>query len=136
MTSIMPRKVNQRRNWSRDELILTANLYCKTPFGRLHSRNPTVVSLARLLGRTSSAVAWKLVNFASLDPSLKKRGIKGATNVSNLDREVWNEFYSDWNRLAYESEILLAKWKGDPVESLAQIDPTEFPRVVSIVGLS
>jgi len=120
--------MNRRRNWSRNELILAANLYCKTPFGRLHSRNPNVVTLAKLLGRTSSAVAWKLVNFASLDPSLKRRGIKGAPNVSHLDKEVWNEFYTDWERLAYESETLLAKWKGDPIESLAQIDPSELPR--------
>lgn len=120
--------MNRRRNWSRNELILAANLYCKTPFGRLHSRNPDVVSLAKLLGRTPSAVAWKLVNFASLDPSLRRRGIKGAINVSHLDKEVWNEFYTDWERLVYESETLLAKWKGDPIESLAQLDPRELPR--------
>jgi putative restriction endonuclease len=58
-----------RRNWTREELILTINLYCKTPFGRLHKSNPDVVVLASLIDRTPSAVAWKLVNFASLDPN-------------------------------------------------------------------
>lgn len=117
-----------RKNWSRDELILAINLYCKTPFGRLHNRNPDIMILAKLLGRTPSAVGWKLVNFASLDPSLKKRGIKGAVNVSHLDREIWNEFNSNWERLAYESEMLLAKWMGERIEAVAEIDPLEIPR--------
>jgi putative restriction endonuclease len=78
--------------WSRDELILAINLYCKLPFGRLHRGNSGVIHLAKLIGRTSNSVAYKLVNFASLDPSLKARGIKGASNASNLDKEIWNEF--------------------------------------------
>jgi putative restriction endonuclease len=72
--------------WTREELILAINLYCTIPFGRLHKLNPEVKSLAILIGRTPSSVAYKLVNFASLDPSLKARGIKGASNASNLER--------------------------------------------------
>jgi len=120
--------LDMRRNWTRDELILAVNLYCKTPFGKMHNRNPEIIRLARLLGRSPSAVGWKLVNFASLDPSLKKRGIKGAVNVSHLDREIWAEFYSDWGRLAFESEVLLAKQIGEPLETVAEIDPMELPR--------
>ena len=63
--------------WTREELILAINLYCKLPFGRLHRNNPAVIHLASLIGRTPSSVAYKLVNFASLDPSLQARGIKG-----------------------------------------------------------
>ena len=66
--------------WTRDELILAINLYCKLPFGRLHRSNPEVIHLAELIGRTPSSIAYKLVNFASLDPSLQARGIKGASN--------------------------------------------------------
>ena len=70
--------------WTREQLILTINLYCKTPFGRLHKTNPDVINLSKLIDRTPSSVAWKLVNFASLDPSLQARGIKGAQNASKL----------------------------------------------------
>ena len=99
--------------WSREELVLTINLYCKTPFGKLHKSNPDVIRLAELIGRTPSAVSWKLVNFASFDPSLQARGIKGASNASNLDKEIWTEFFNNWDDLAYESEILLANMKGE-----------------------
>lgn len=102
--------------WTRDELILAINLYCKIPFGRLHRLNPEIINLADLIGRTPSAVAYKLVNFASLDPSLKARGIKGASNASNLDKEIWKEFFNSWDELPFESEKLLAKIEKTTVE--------------------
>ncbi|MCE1198335.1 MAG: HNH endonuclease [Marinilabiliales bacterium] len=107
--------------WTRDELILAVNLYCKLPFGKLHRLNPDVINLANLLGRTSGAVAYKLVNFASLDPSLKARGIKGATNASNLDKEIWKEFIENWDDLPFESERLLAKTENTTIEKLNNI---------------
>lgn len=114
--------------WTREELILAVNLYCKLPFGRLHRLNPEVIHLADLIGRTPSSVAYKLVNFASLDPSLKKRGIKGASNASKLDAEVWNEFFNNWDSLPYESEMLLANFEKTTVEQLNHIPDVELPK--------
>jgi putative restriction endonuclease len=93
--------------WTRDELILAINLYCKLPFGQMHKTNPKVMELANMIGRTHSSVALKLGNFASLDPTLKARGIKGADHSSKLDKIVWAEFYNNWEDAAYESELLL-----------------------------
>ena len=114
--------------WIREELILAVNLYCKLPFGRLHRLNPEVINLANLIGRTPSSVALKLVNFASLDPSLKARGIKGASNASKLDAEIWNEFFNHWDELPYESEKLLAKIENTTVEKLNHIPEYELTR--------
>ena len=117
-----------KKNWERQELILAINLYFKTPFGKLHHRNPQIIKLSKLLGRTPSAVSWKLVNFASLDPSLKKRGVKGATHVSKLDKEVWNEFFNDWDELPFESEKLLAKVAHTTIEKLNHLVESELPK--------
>lgn len=95
-----------RRVWTREELILAINLYCKTSFGRIHHRNPEIIQLAEKIERTPSAVAWKLSNFASFDKELQNRGIKGAQNASKLDKEIWNEFSNDWDKLVFESETL------------------------------
>jgi hypothetical protein len=59
-----------RRFWTRNELIVAFNLYCKMRFGQLHRRNPQVIQLANQLGRTPSAVAMKLCNFAAFDPAV------------------------------------------------------------------
>ena len=117
-----------QRLWTRDELILAMNLYCKTPFGRLHRANPDIIELSKLIKRTPNSVAFKLVNFASFDPTLKARGIKGAENASKLDLEIWNEFYHDWDVLPFESEKLLAKFSGTTLEYLNDIDEIELPK--------
>lgn len=98
-----------RSNWSREELIIAFNLYCKTPFGRIHIRNPHIIELARALGRSPSAVSWKLANFARLDPSLKRRNVSGASHGAKLEAIIWQEFSNDWDRLAFESEELLSR---------------------------
>lgn len=115
--------------WTRDELILAFNLYCKIPFGTIHIRNPQIIALAKVLRRTPSAVSWKLANFASLDPSLKKRNIAGARHGSKLDAEVWNEFVNDWERLAFESEKFLAKRIGKQVEDVSEIEVIDLPKI-------
>lgn len=108
-----------REHWRREELILAFNLYCKTPFGRIHIRNPEIVRLAKAIGRTPSAVSWKLANLARLDPSLRSRHISGATHGSKLDREVWEEFSGNWDELAFQSEQSLAKVMGRPLPEVA-----------------
>jgi len=114
--------------WTREELIIAFNLYCKTPFGKIHIHNPEIISLAKVLRRTPSAVSWKLANFASLDPSLKKRNIAGATHGSKVDAEVWNEFNSDWNRLSFESEKLLAQKLGKQIEDVSDVELPDLPK--------
>jgi len=103
-------------NWSSEQLKLAFHLYCQTPFGKLHSRNPQIIELARLIGRTPGALAMKLVNFASLDPSITDSGRRGLSGASALDRQVWSEFHADWGRLAVECEQLraaLSEAKGE-----------------------
>jgi len=101
-----------RRDWTREELIVAFNLYCKIPFGRIHIRNPLVIELAQAIGRTPSAVSWKLANFARLDPALQKRNIAGATHGAQAEVAIWDEFDSDWEKLAFESERVLARITG------------------------
>lgn len=98
-------------NWSHDELILAFNLYCRTPFGRLHRSNPDIVMLSKAIGRTPSAVAMKCCNFASLDPVQKARNIKGLGNAGPATEQVWNEFHGNWEKLAAESQEAMESLK-------------------------
>lgn len=96
-------------NWTSEQLKLAFHFYCQTPFGKLHRRNPQVIELAGLIGRTPDALAMKLGNFASLDPSIIDTGRRGLSGASALDREVWAEFHTDWERLTIECEQLRAQ---------------------------
>lgn len=98
--------------WSRDQLKLAFYLYCQLPFGKLHSKNRDIRKLADRIGRSPSAVAMKLSNFASLDPSITGSGRKGLEGASQLDREVWDEFHANWERLAVECAVLQSALDG------------------------
>lgn len=93
-----------RTGWSREQLIVALKLYCEIPFGKMHARNPEIVRYAKLIGRTPSALAMKLTNFASLDPQITSTGRRGLRGASQADREIWEELTSDWKRLAQEIE--------------------------------
>ena len=97
------------KRWTRDELLLAMHLYWRIPFGRQDQRDPEVAALARTLGRTASSVAMKLNNITSLDPEERARGVRGLAGASELDRSVWAEFSTAWERTAAESERLWAE---------------------------
>lgn len=107
-----PTKVDASKNimtstrWNREQLKLAFHLYCQLPFGKLHSRNPEIIQLSEMIGRTPGAVAMKLVNFASLDPAIISTGRKGLGNAGSLDKEIWDEFHANWEKLAVECELL------------------------------
>lgn len=77
------------KSWSEPELVLALDIYCRTPFGRLHRSNPNIVELAKAIGRTPSSVAMKCCNFASLDPDERARGIRGLKGTSEADRAIF-----------------------------------------------
>lgn len=78
-------------NWTRAEVLAALHLYLQLPFGQLHRGQRRIVQLAGWLGRTPSSVAMKLVNIASLDPTITGSGRTGLKKASRLDRDVWTE---------------------------------------------
>ena len=96
--------MSNRRRWTRQELLVAFRLYCQIPFGKLHARNPDIIKIAELIGRTPSALAMKLTNIASLDPAITSTGRKGLWRASNADREMWQEMQNNWGNFAIESE--------------------------------
>ena len=105
-------------NWSHEELIVALNLYYKLGFTKVKYTHSKVIELARIINRTPSAVAYKLVNFARLDPELQKRGVKGMSHGSNAEKSIWDEFHNNWDELAYESELILANLSNNRLNRL------------------
>jgi predicted restriction endonuclease len=75
----------------------------------MNTGNPDIIKLANIIGRSPGAVAMKLVNFASLDPSHTSTGRPGLKNTSTADRQTWDEFHNDWEKLTVECIELLEK---------------------------
>ncbi|MFZ4828986.1 MAG: HNH endonuclease, partial [Phototrophicaceae bacterium] len=98
---------------------------------KYHTHTPEIIKLADHIGRSPSAVAMKLSNFASLDPYHQARGITGLKNRSQADEDIWNEFSTHWDELAVESEIAYAQLLG--VEILYSASSSHIPETEEII---
>lgn len=107
----------ERKLWTREELILALNLYLKLPFGKLHSRTPEIIHLAKLLGRTAGSIAMRLNNFASVDPFHQQRGIGGLPGGRKQVEPIWQEFIDNKDALLFESERILAEKEHTSIEN-------------------
>lgn len=115
------RPANDGQLWTREELILAFELYCRIPFGRITTRNPLICELATQLGRTPASVTRKLGNFGAFDPELAARNVIGLTHGSKLDRAIWDEFHKDWNGLVLRAHDL----RRESEAPLAPTGPSE-----------
>ena len=104
--------------WTKEQIKLAFHLYCQLPYGRIHGRNPEIMALAQVIGRTPDAVAMKMLNIASIDPAITSTGRSGLGNASALDHAVWHEFHSDWERLAVECQLLRQQLDKNSAENL------------------
>lgn len=107
--------------WTKDECILALYAYCHVPFNKATNSNPWIVKIANVLGRKVTAVKMKIGNFGAFDPALKAHGIVGLANVSKMDKEVWDEYYGHWDRLAYDAERILSESSNGSLSNLKDL---------------
>lgn len=116
-----------RNNWTHEEHIVAFNLYCKVPFTKINANYQPIKELAHIIGRSNGSVAMKLANFARLDPAQQARNVSGLSQGAKGEEEVWNEFAGNWSELAWQSELILAKYKNQVIEQSAEINFSDLP---------
>jgi len=113
-----------RDNWNKEQLVVALNLYWKIPYNKISgSSNQLIINTAPLINRTPAALAYKLMNFTSLDAEKQKIGNKGKSAASSSDKEVWNEYFGNWEKLAFDSSLILSKIQNKSIEQIAEIEP-------------
>jgi 5-methylcytosine-specific restriction protein A len=97
-------------DWIRDEVILALDLYFKDKTAVGNDRHPEVIALSKFLNklplfplelrtakfRNPNGVGMKLANFQRFDPDYTGSGL---VRGSHIEKEVWEDFYSDRQRL-------------------------------------
>lgn len=81
-----------RRPWTEDEIVLALALYEITPSSKISGKNPAIMRLAQMLGRSSGSVSFKIANLLALDTS-RTNGPKGFGNCSQLDKKVFDTYW-------------------------------------------
>jgi putative restriction endonuclease len=112
-----------RDNWNREQLIVALNLYWKIPYNKISgSSNSLIKEIATIIGRTPAALAYKLMNFTSLDAEKQKIGNKGKSAASSSDKEIWNEYFGNWEKLALDSASILSIIQNKPIEQIFDLE--------------
>lgn len=114
------------QRWTRAETLVVFNHYWNIPSAHQDKRNPDIIKLADLIGRSAGSVAMKMRNLTSQDPDAPQKGL---SSVSKLDRQVWEEYFADPEELIFESETAVASFDGQTIEKRAGIerDLVDFP---------
>ena len=99
-----------RNPWTRQQLLVAFELYCRIPFGRITSRHPEIIRVAAMIGRSPAGLSMKMGNIASLDPAITSTGRRGLGNASSADRAMWEEMTSNWENFAIESQAALTNF--------------------------
>ncbi|MBL8098579.1 MAG: HNH endonuclease [Anaerolineales bacterium] len=105
-------------SWSKEELMLAFNLYCKIPISQIDQYNKNIIEFASLLGKTPKDIVKRFLNFSKLEASTNSLG-----NIEGFeDRETWAGFHNNWEKSIYESEshIIDLEYKNQ--------GNTEFPK--------
>lgn len=96
--------------WTRDELILALELYLRVNPIHVSEKHPEIIELSEFLNklpihplnqqidrfRNTNGVYMKLCNFLRFDPSYTGKGLERG---GQLEKEIWDEYADDKNRL-------------------------------------
>ena len=107
-------------------MVLTLDLYFRLPFGRLVRTNPDIIELANLIGRTNSAVALRLVNYAACDPVIVESGRTGMVGGYSTCKPIWDEYIEQKEKLFYEAQEIKARLLKSTVEKVLHIQESEL----------
>lgn len=117
--------------WTRDELILSLDLYFRYPPTKISKTHKEVIRLSEILNslpihpkntvsgkfRNPNGVYMKLCNFLRFDPDYKGSGL---TSGGKLEQEIWDEFSSRKDDLRKVSKSII-----DNLPEVIQSDNTE-----------
>jgi len=86
-------------SWSKEDLMLAYNLYCKIPIECIDKNNIEIIKFAELLNKTPKEIAKRFKNFSKLDAT-----IQTIENIGKEDITAWQFFNSNWEKSVNESE--------------------------------
>lgn len=112
-------------HWTREQLLVAFTLYSQIPFGRMDSKNRDIIHYAKLIGRTPSALAMKLLNLASLDPFITESGRSGLKGASNADRALWEEMKQNTEEFVQQCQLAMEQLET-PITSLQDVSAPDY----------
>lgn len=82
--------MSRNSNWNERELTLALALYYRVPATKISGTNPMLKDASAYIGRSSSAIAFKLANFRAIDRKQEKGLEAFLTEVEPTPR-LWSD---------------------------------------------
>lgn len=112
--------MTQNPDWTRDEILLTLDLYLSNRLSPPGKTSREVSDLSELLRqlhkangetpsetfRNSAGVYLKMMNLRAFDPQYTQQGKVGMTRSSKLDKAIWDEFSGDAAAVRREAQLI------------------------------
>lgn len=133
--------MKQNPDWTRDEILLTLDLYLSnrsSPPGKTSKQVSDLSDLLRALHRATggtpsetfrnaAGVYLKMMNLRAFDPEYTQQGKVGMTRSSKLDKAIWDEFSGDTAKVHSEAKLIREAIKLGNSEALrATREPGEI----------
>jgi Protein NO VEIN, C-terminal len=93
--------------WAREEDVLAFSLYAKR--GVADDKDPAVINLSQMTGRSVGSVVRKLANFLAVET----KGRKGLKHFATMDEQVYLEFRNRPAELATEAQHARDAYRSD-----------------------
>lgn len=122
--------------WTDTDTIIALYGYYTIPYPQFVASNPKIEALSKLMDHSAESLVMKLLNFRSIDPKAKQKGL---SHVSQRDIDIWNKYSSNHALLYQEFEKVssrLNELSPDPGGVTEGINydfngPTEQPAFVN-----
>ncbi|MCL4340612.1 MAG: HNH endonuclease [Candidatus Thermoplasmatota archaeon] len=116
--------------WTLSEEILALDLYFSRGRRVALTNSKEVKRISALTGKSTDSIVLKTANFRSLDPDSTSRGM---SNVSDLDRQVWDRYHLDIEELSKEASNIYSE--GDVINYEKGLGRVERPKDYSLQDL-
>lgn len=100
----------KRIGWSDDEMILSIDLYFRTPYNKRTRTNPEIIELAKLLGRTPASVVLRMANYLCFDIEEQKLGHKGMNGGARQCKPFWDKYVNNKELLHQQALLIKESW--------------------------
>lgn len=95
--------------WTRDEFLVTLDLYLNGEGFVEDEQDDNVKEVASVIDRSNGSVALRLANYRHLDPN----STQGMENTGEKCREIWEEFYGNEEELTMASQAARERLEGE-----------------------
>ena len=100
-------------------MILSIDLYFRTPYNKRTRTNPEIIELAKLIGRTPASVVLRMANYLCFDIEEQKLGHKGMNGGARQCKPFWDKYVNNKELLHQQALLIKESWNNQTTSQIS-----------------